>query len=102
VIAVAFHRGSAAMADHRTRETIALVARTIGAAGPVMEAVGRVGLAARIGLPSLPPIPAFPPVEDGPRALSIYELEELERVGLGLPAPFPAIPLRTNECPPSK
>jgi hypothetical protein len=82
----------AAVPDKRRRETIALVAKTIAAVAPVMEAIERVGPAARVGIPNLPPIPAFPLIEDGPRALSVDEHAELERVGLGLAAPFPEIP----------
>jgi hypothetical protein len=83
----------AALPDQRTREIIALVARTMAAVGPVMGAVERVGPAARIGMPTLPPLPrlpALPSVAIGPRPLSLDELQELERVGLGLPS-FPAI-----------
>jgi hypothetical protein len=79
--------------DKRTRETIAVVARAIAAVGPVMAAVERVGPAARVGLPTLPPLPdlpALPSAAIGLRPLSMDELQELERVGLGLPS-LPAI-----------
>jgi hypothetical protein len=88
----------AALPDKQTRATIALVSETMAAVGPVMEAIGRLGPAARVGslvteryqpfhdlaLPSLPPIPALSPMVEGPRALTADEHAELERVGLGV------------------
>jgi hypothetical protein len=79
----------AALPDKRTRENLARIAKTIGAVSPIMEAVERLGPAARIGIPNLPPIPAFPLIEDGPRSFSAEEHAELERVGLGHGRPFP-------------
>src|ERR1700734_635407 len=39
----------AAMPDERTQETIVLLSKTAATVGPVMEAVGRLGPAARVG-----------------------------------------------------
>jgi hypothetical protein len=75
----------ASLPDRATRETIAVVARTIAAVRPSAEALARVSPA----LTRMPNLPALPAMNDGPPALSVYELEKLERAGLGLP-PFSA------------